>query len=73
MLDVSPVSTLDQSTGSESGVGPRGAALWLPTAPQGWVKCREHISLYSVNVANKVPLPLPYLLGETCTTCSYIT
>ncbi len=22
-----------------------GAALWLPTAPQGRVKCREHISL----------------------------
>ncbi len=25
-----------------------GAALWLPTAPQGWVKCREHVSLYTV-------------------------
>ncbi len=25
-----------------------GAALWLPTAPQGQVKCREHISLYVV-------------------------
>ncbi len=45
-LGLSPVSTLDQGTGLESGVGP--AALWLPTAPQGWVKCREQISLYIV-------------------------
>ncbi len=34
-----------------------GAVLWQPTAPQGWVKCRDHISLYTVT--NKVPLPLP--------------
>ncbi len=30
-----------------------GVALWLPTAPQGWVTCRE---LYTVYVTNKVPL-----------------
>ncbi len=24
--------------------------LWQPTAPQGWVKCREHISLYLVYI-----------------------
>ncbi len=28
----------------------------LPTAPQGWVKCREHISLYTVYATNKAPL-----------------
>ncbi len=35
-----------------SGVGiwswSPGAVLWLPTAPQGWVKCSEQISLYIV-------------------------
>ncbi len=54
----SPVSTLDQIIGSESEVGPPGAALLLPTAPHGWVKCREHMSLYAVYVTNKVPLHL---------------
>ncbi len=34
----------------------RCAALWLPTAPQGWVKCRKHISLYTAYVTNKVSL-----------------
>ncbi len=33
----------------------------LPTAPQRWVKCREHISLYIVYVINKVPLPYLYI------------
>ncbi len=37
-----------------------GAALWLPTAPQGQVNYRDQISLYTAYVAiyvtNKVPL-----------------
>ncbi len=28
-------------------------APWLPTAPQGWVKCWDHISLYTVYVTKK--------------------
>ncbi len=52
MLGLSQVSTLNRGTGSETGVG----ALWLPTAPQGQVKCRAHISLYNEYVTNKVPL-----------------
>ncbi len=36
------------------------SALWLLTAPQGWVKCREHISLYAVYVTNNVPLEKKY-------------
>ncbi len=42
------------------------AALWPPTAPQARVKCREHVSLYTVYVNNKVPLPLfvPVLVGS---------
>ncbi len=53
--------------------------VFVSTAPQGWVKCREHISLYTVFVTNKVPLLLPLyvqdftLLGSLChprTCCS---
>ncbi len=29
----------------------------LHTAPQGWVKCRDLISLQAVCVTNNVPLP----------------
>ncbi len=53
-LGLSPVSTVDQGTCFESEIGP--AALQLPTAPQGWVKCTY--ALYTVYVTNKVPLPL---------------
>ncbi len=34
------------------------AALWLPTAPHGRVKCRDQNSLYAVYETNKIPLPL---------------
>ncbi len=54
-VGLTPVSTLDQGAGSDLELVP---ALWLPTAPQRRVKCREHISLYTVHVTNDVPLPL---------------
>ncbi len=31
------------------------AALWLSTASQGWVECRDQISPYALYVTNKVP------------------
>ncbi len=49
MLGISPVITLGQDLGSV----PRRCAVALPTAPQGWVKCKDHITLYAVNVTNK--------------------
>ncbi len=58
MLGLSPVSTLDRGTGSESGVDSLGTALWLSSAPQGWVRCRDQISLYAVYVTSNIPLPL---------------
>ncbi len=56
-IGLSPVSTLDP-VWLRIWSWSLGTTLWLPTAPQGWVKCRDHISLYTVYVTNKVPLPL---------------
>ncbi len=33
-----------------------GTTLLLPTAPQGLVKCRDRVLLYTVYVTSKVPL-----------------
>ncbi len=45
-----------------------GAALWLPTAPQGRVKCRDQVSLYAVFVTNNVPLEQEHMLSKMTTT-----
>ncbi len=53
--------TLEQGTKPQTA--PRALQCWLPTAPLGWVKCREHISLLIilciiVYVTNKAHLSL---------------
>ncbi len=47
MLGLSPGNTLDRGQSRAPC-----AVLWLPTAPQRLVKCRDQISLYAVYVTN---------------------
>ncbi len=63
-VGLSPVSTLDQGAGSESGVG-------LPTAPQGWVMCRDQILLYAVQVINNLALLFFYSGCQMILTIKY--
>ncbi len=60
-VSTTEVETLDQ--GTESPTAPQAPLCRLPTAPLGWVKCREHISLLIilciiVYVTNKAHLSL---------------
>ncbi len=69
-LDLKPevtqgCGTLEQ--GTEPPTAPRAPQCRLPTAPLGWVKCREHISLLIilciiVYVTNTAHLSLILLL-----------
>ncbi len=63
-LGLSPVITLDQDTGSESGVGPLALHCDCPLLLRDGIEYREHILPYTVYVNDKIPLPFRQYGGK---------